>query len=578
MWTNTKIKEILIRLTLILGVVLVPLTSFGKQVFAQSNMPPVWLVRSIYTEEYGVNAPKGVAYSPIANTFFVMDGSTNIALISLGEDNAGIKVVSGVQEEALNVAFDNKSGSLFSFSRGKSELVKIKSDGTGLPDASAAPGRSSLGALGIKNAQGLAFDSENGRLFILDTGSSQIVSVASHPTLGFDANEAIRSNKVQKISLKKLGSLNGLAYNPGNGHLYVSNPAQKKLYELTQAGDIVSTFDLASLEINNPSAMTFAPSGDTTDDPNRQNLYLLDSTASGAQIAELSLVEPQALPPGTTLLPSTLVHIIDTSNAAWTPSSPDPSGIDYWPLTNRLLLSDSEIEEMANYFMGKNVYQTTTGGTLTDTCLTTSFSREPTGVAINPNNNHIFFSDDSTTNDKIYEVNIGGDGIYCTADDTVTSTGVGNLYGATDAEDVAYGNNTLYIAGGVNAEVYRVPLGANGVLGGGDDGAMTHFDTASLGFNDLEGIGYNADNGTLFIISTKGTERYMGETTTSGTLLRAYDLALMGSSANLRSDVTYAPGSQNAAIKNIYIVSRGVDNNSNRNENDGKVWEISISG
>src|SRR5687767_7146797 len=166
MWPNTKTKEILIRLTLMLGVVLVPLTSIRDQAFAQSNMAPAWLVRSIYTGEYGVNAPKGLTYSPTANTFFVMDGSTNIALITIGEDNAGIKVVSAVQDEALNVAFDKKSGSLFSFSRGKSELVKIKSDGTGLPDASAAPGRSSLGALGIKNPQGLAFDSENGRLFI----------------------------------------------------------------------------------------------------------------------------------------------------------------------------------------------------------------------------------------------------------------------------------------------------------------------------------------------------------------------------------------------------------------------------
>ena len=49
---------------------------------------------------------------------------------------------------------------------------------------------------------------------------------------------------------------------------------------------------------------------------------------------------------------------------------------------------------------------------------------------------------------------------------------------------MAYGNNTVYIAGGDDAEVYIIPLGPNGVLGGGDDGPMTHFDTASLGFSD----------------------------------------------------------------------------------------------
>src|SRR6185503_17274993 len=224
---------------------------------------------------------------------------------------------------------------------------------------------------------------------------------------------------------------------------------------------------------------------------------------------------------------------------------------------------------------GKNVFQSTTSGMLGSTCSTISFTGEPTGVAINPNNNHIFFSTDF--NDRVFEVSLGSDGVYCTPDDTVTTTDVNTLYNVRDAEDVAYGNNTLFIAGGDNAEVYRIPLGANGVLGGGDDGSMTHFDTAALGFSDMEALGYNADANTLFIASPKPTERYLGETTTSGTLLRAYDLSLMGSAGNIRSDVTYAPSSQNPAIKNIYIASRGIDNDDNRNENDGKIWEIRIS-
>jgi hypothetical protein len=344
--------------------------------------------------------------------------------------------------------------------------------------------------------------------------------------------------------------------------------------------------------------MTFAPSVDNTDNPEIYDLFILDAmqgktskmgvsaramspqdiTSSDGQIVELSLLVPEALPPGTTLLPSTLVRTFDTSNAAWNPSSPDPAGVDYWPAKQHLLISDSEVDEMPNYFVGKNVYESTTSGTLVSTCDTISFSKEPTGVAINPNNNHIFFSDDTGSNDKVYEVSLGSDGNYCTSDDSVAVFNVASLYGATDAEDVAYGNNTLFISDGVNAEVYRIPLGPNGVLGGGDDGAMTHFDTAALGFHDMEGIGYNSDSDTLFIVSTQGSENYLGETTPSGTLVHAYNLSFMGTMGNLRSDVTYAPGSQTPAIKNIYIVSRGVDNNNNSRENDGKAWEINIAG
>ena len=604
-----KLEGILLRLAILIAVVFPPLIPAQLGASAQGNSSPIRVVRSLYTNEYGVTDPKGLAFSPAANTFFVLNQSGNITFLTMGEDNAGTRNLPEVQNDPLNVAFDKKSGGLFVFNRGKSELVKIKSDDKGLPDASTSPIRYAVYAFGIKDPQGIAFDPDSGRLFVLDAGKSQIVSVVPHPTLGFDGDEAIRSNKVQRISLNKLGIglLKGLAYNPGNGHLYVSEPSQKKLYELTQNGNIVSTFDLASLGINNPSAMTFAPSVDNTDDPNIYDLFVLDdgqtaktglfsftstrqqTSSANGQIVELSLAASMALPPGTTLMPATLVRTFDTS--VWNHPSPDPSGIDYWPLTGQLMIDDSEIEESVGgnppvYWHGFNIFQSTLAGNLVGNCTTftsnptslvyNNFTNEPSGFAINPSNNHFFISSDGS-NSRVHEVGPGADGVYCTPDDTVTRTLIATLYGATDAEDVAYGDNTLFVSDGVNAEVYSIPLGAGGVLGGGDDGPVTQFDTAALGFTDLEGIAYNSDAGTLFIVSTAGSENYLGEVTTSGSLIRAYDLSFMGTVGNIRSGVTYAPGSQNLAIKNIYIVSRGVDNNANPNDNDGEVWEINIS-
>src|SRR5688572_16435959 len=153
---------------------------------------------------------------------------------------------------------------------------------------------------------------------------------------------------------------------------------------------------------------------------------------TSSRIVDLSLEAPVALIPAASPLPVTVVRITNTSNSAggWNPSSPDPSGIDYWPLTGRLLVSDSEVDEIPAYWALKNVYEATTSGTLVRTCRTT-FSSEPSGVAINPINNHIFFSDDNgTTADRVFEVSLGPDGTYCTADDTVVSTPVGTLYGA----------------------------------------------------------------------------------------------------------------------------------------------------
>jgi hypothetical protein len=202
-----------------------------------------------------------------------------------------------------------------------------------------------------------------------------------------------------------------------------------------------------------------------------------------------------------------------------------------------------------------------------------NFAKEPTGVAVNETNNNLFISDDNAH--KIFEVRPGTDRAYCTPDDVVVSVSTSS-FGSGDSEDVAYGNNTIFIAGGVDGEVYKFSLGANGVLGGGDDSPMTHFDTASLGFQDLEGIDYNAETGNLFIVSTKGSQNYLGEVSPSGQFRRAYNLSFMGTQGNMRSGVVYAPGSQNQSAKSIYIASRGVDNNTNRLENDGKVWEINI--
>ncbi|HXQ38940.1 MAG TPA: hypothetical protein VN843_33365, partial [Anaerolineales bacterium] len=231
---TVRIAGIFSRLLVIIAI-LTPALPVQFNASAQGNSAPVRVIRSIHTNEFGANDPKGLAFSPTADSFLIL-GSTDTTLVTRGEDNAGTLALPEVQADPLNAAFDKKSGSLFAFNRGKSELVKMQSDSRGLPNASASPTRYASDAYGLKDPQGIAFDPVIGRLFILDAADSQILAVVPHVTLGFDSNEAIKAKRVQKISLKQLGLgvLKGLAYNPGNGHLYITEPAQKKLHELTQ--------------------------------------------------------------------------------------------------------------------------------------------------------------------------------------------------------------------------------------------------------------------------------------------------------------------------------------------------------
>ncbi|MGE5376496.1 MAG: hypothetical protein ACM3XO_15670, partial [Bacteroidota bacterium] len=561
----------------------------GYTALAQQNNGSWYEVRSIHTQKYGLGDPQGMVFSPAANAFLAWDRDNSVTGITMNEHGLDAGGLNIPVDDAGNLAFNEGMESLFVLDSGDTRIREFSVDENGLPRPSMGADQSfDFQAARLRAARGMAFDPRNGRLFILNEAGNQIVVVTPGGASGFNANTASREGRIQRIDLNAFGytDLNGIALNPNNGNLFLSDPAGHQLYEISQSGNTISTYDLSSLQLVDLRSMVFAPSVDATDDPARMDLFILDSgttvatadaltSAAGTEstsgrIIELALNAATAAP--SNLLPTMLVNTINTSKTAWSPSSPDTAGVAYWPAHNTLLMSDSEVDEIPAYWAGKNVYESTLSGSLVSTCTTSpAFSNEPTGVSVNPNNNHIFFSDDDLH--RIFEVNPGPDGKYCTSDDTVTSASTAS-FGLGDSEDVSYGNNTLFIAGGTDAEVYMFGLGANGVIGGGDDGSMTHFDTYSMGFRDLEGVVYNPDRGTLFIVSTATTDTYLGEVTTSGTLVNAYNLSYLGTTP--RSAVAYGPSSQNSSIKNVYIADRGVDNATSSTENDGRVWEISL--
>ena len=64
---------------------------------------------------------------------------------------------------------------------------------------------------------------------------------------------------------------------------YVLDPLQQKLLELTDYGQVASTYDLGIVQVQDARSMLFVPSVDRTDDPAAMNLILLDSGLSTNQ-------------------------------------------------------------------------------------------------------------------------------------------------------------------------------------------------------------------------------------------------------------------------------------------------------
>jgi uncharacterized protein YjiK len=253
---------------------------------------------------------------------------------------------------------------------------------------------------------------------------------------------------------------------------------------------------------------------------------------------------------------ATLVNTTDTSK--YSPPAPDTAGITYLSNRDRLLVSDSEVNEMP-IFTGVNLFEISRGGTLISTATTTSYSNEPTGLSYNPQNNHIFVSDDNSK--RIFEIDPGSDGNYGTSDDKISYFSTSS-FGSSDPEGVAYGNGNLFIADGVSNKVFQTTMEGN---------LLNSFSLGQHGMSDPEGIAYNTDNGTLFVVDR--SKKGVIEVSTAGELLTKIDISSANPTAP--AGIVYAPAS-NSNSKNLYVVARGVDNNSNPNENDGKVYEFSF--
>ncbi len=538
---------------------------FNTQAFSQVEGGAVQDIRNIDTAGFGATRPSGLVYVPELERFLVLQGGRG-AFFDSYEDLLGtVETVLSEHEAAFPAAFP-----------GDRPLLAMNASGTALtlshPNGDRAVQIFDIAAFNVREPAGLAVDRESRRLFILDLDGPGLIEIYPTASESFDGRSVLEAGGVRRhaISVPEGTAFQGLVYDPDRKELYTFNPLDQSLLILSESGRLIGSRDLSGLNLSEVSGLVMAPSGDSTDAASNSNLYLLNP--AGAQVIELALyqVEPAFWP--VNRAPITLVNTIDTSNANWNPSSPDPAGVDYHPGLGKLVIGDSEVEEMPNYYQGVNVFMSTTSGTQNGTCDTTFFSLEPTGVAINPQNGNIIISDDNK--DDIFDWSFGPDGICNTADDIVTSFDT-RVFGSDDPEGVGYGNGKYFISDGVDQEVYIVDFGPNQVFNNcaaQSDDICSNFDVGAHQFNDPEGIDYSEDTGNVFVVNRN--RNIMGEFSLTGSLVNLYDISSLN--AVSPAGLGMGPGSQNPSETVVYISQRGVDNNQDPNENDGKVFEVSI--
>ena len=265
---------------------------------------------------------------------------------------------------------------------------------------------------------------------------------------------------------------------------------------------------------------------------------------------------------------ATLIRLTDTS--AWGTPSPDPAAVAYLPGDDRLLIADSEVNEIPALFTGDNVYLADRAGTFESTLSTIGITDEPAGLTHDPVGGRLFIATDQSPR-RVHQVAPGADGRLLTPDDVVVSIRTGE-FGSSDAEGLAWNPalGALHLVDGATDRLFTIDLGDDGALDDGD--AVTSVDLAALGLTDPEGVAFDPRSEALYVVG-KPSARLL-HVTPDGRALRTVSLAGVG--LYKPAGLTVAPSSLGNGADSLYVVDRGVDNDSDPTENDGRLFELAL--
>jgi hypothetical protein len=445
--------------------------------------------------------------------------------------------------------------------------------------------------LGFARPAGVAWAAGEGRLFVFDgarPGHGVAISTAGRVAraVAGDAASGTLRGAAATLARASLGAtLRGLAVHPKTGHRFVYEPAARTLWELDASGAPVSRRDLTGFGLDDVRAMVVAPTADTTDAAGRMAVYVADAgrieggAPVGGGVYEIALSAPQRAVGILAVGDVTLVRTINTGagSSNWSPDSPDPSGLAYNSATDRLVLVDGEVEETTGAgWNNVNGWFATRSGTSTGTFNTTTLApanKEPVGAAYDPARNELYVvKDGGSSNVWVYNAS--------TMNVVRSFSVAGGPYNNLDAEGVGFGNGNLYMVDAVDNDLVKVQPGANGIVGSGGDDVVNNYDLQQYGQDEPEGLDVDPSSGNIWVVSNKlgggGVPQPMLEVTPNGALVSSVSIA--AADPDSPGGLAIAPPSDGGSGFNIYIADRGVDNQENPNENDGKIFEFEPGG
>ena len=314
-----------------------------------------------------------------------------------------------------------------------------------------------------------------------------------------------------------------------------------------------------------PQVVTVTINGDTAIETNETffvNLTNLTSASGGGSISDSqgqgTITNDDGPPP----LNMQVLHVYNAAQYG----SGDPSGLAYVPnLTFGaytgpvLFIANSEHDETP-YNSQINLFAIRPDGTFIDSYSMRSFTREPTGLAYNPNNGLLYITDDDAN--KVFWVDPANPSVKL-GEFSVSALGI------ADAEDPKIDPVTgnIYMLDGVTSTFFELT----------STGALVRSFALPSAITDAEALAYDAQHDVFFIASgaTRGAIFELdgeGHLLATNTLLNSYLNPNGNAKPRIKGlELALSSDPNDGNHLSLYAADYGLDQ-----QNDGRVFEIDL--
>jgi DNA-binding beta-propeller fold protein YncE len=241
--------------------------------------------------------PSGIAYLPGSDDFIVVDGEvdemaiyrdanlfridrTTKALVDAGTTTDPNP--RAFSEEPTGAAFDPATETLIVADDNHDEIAFVRAGrdgryGTGDDLVS----ETNVGDLvGSTDAEGVAFDTHTGHLYVVDGIASEVHDIGRGPDGIFGTGDDV----TRRWDMARYGTEDpeGIAYNAGNRSVLVLG-RDSVVYEIDTGGRLIRTIDCSAAEAEKPAGLEVAPS---STDARAMSLWLVDRGIDNADDSE----------------------------------------------------------------------------------------------------------------------------------------------------------------------------------------------------------------------------------------------------------------------------------------------------